>query len=954
MHRILILPGDGIGPEVTGQALRVLEAVAKRFGLALGFESGLIGGAAIDAQGTPLADETLALAKRCRAVLLGAVGGPKWDAMPVDKRPERGLLRIRKELGLFANLRPARVFPALAQASTLRPEVVEGIDLLVVRELTGGLYFGEPRGRALVSGRREARNTLVYDEVEIERIARVAFEAARGRRRHLTHVHKANVLEVSQLWVEVVNEVAKRYDDVELAHQLVDSCAMLLVREPRRFDVLLTENLFGDILSDEAAMITGSLGMLPSASLGEGGVGLYEPVHGSAPDIAGQDVANPLAAILSVAMLLEHSLGHAQAAAAVRDAVNAVLAAGHRSADLLLEGRDAARARLPRDGRPRGRAHRRRPMTAPLLRVAVVGATGAMGGELLDQLRERRFPLQELRPIATERSLGETVDWLGHELPVATDEESLRGLDLAFVCTPPAAALEWIRRALQAGVACVDFSGALSSRAEVPLLCAEREPDREALAAPLLAAPAPAALALARVLAPIGESAGLARVSATLCEAASGAGRAGVDALQAETIALFNQEDLPESELGRAIAFDCLPASGPLDAAGASELEARVSRELGRLLGEGLPRAITVLRIPTFAGMGIQRRARDRARARAGGVPRAARQGGGCDAPPPSTQGLPRAKRSARRRCWSAACGATRALRVASCSGSRSTRRSRTNAAHRRSRSLREPRALTRRLPPSRLSRWSRDAHLPPHARVRRHRLRGLADAGRGPAHRAGRARRGARGAAPPVPCAWSAPGAPMRACTREGQVAAATLETRLEPATLGRALNAKLPGDVAVVACALARDGFDPRREATGKLYRYAVWNAPRASPLRRRRFASRGAASRRRSDARKPRRALVGRHDFASFQAAGSSGRGDGPHARARRGRGRPGRRGPLRARRRRLPAPHGAKRGRHAARGRPRASRPRLDVFAPGRPRPQPSRSHRAGLRPDSGSG
>jgi 3-isopropylmalate dehydrogenase len=209
---------------------------------------------------------------------------------------------------------------------------------LVVRELTGGLYFGEPRGRALVSGRREARNTLVYDEVEIERIARVAFEAARGRRRHVTHVHKANVLEVSQLWVEVVNEVAKRYDDVELSHQLVDSCAMLLVREPRRFDVLLTENLFGDILSDEAAMITGSLGMLPSASLGAGGVGLYEPVHGSAPDIAGQDVANPLAAILSVAMLLEHSLGQHAAAAAVQAAVRAVLAAGHRTADLLNEG----------------------------------------------------------------------------------------------------------------------------------------------------------------------------------------------------------------------------------------------------------------------------------------------------------------------------------------------------------------------------------------------------------------------------------------------------------------------------------------------------------------------------------------------------------------------------------------------------------------------------------------
>jgi 3-isopropylmalate dehydrogenase len=338
MDRILILPGDGIGPEVTAQAVRVLEAVAKRFGLDLQLAEALIGGASIDAEGTPLSDATVARARESRAVLLGAVGGPKWDAMPVATRPERGLLRIRKELGLFANLRPATVFPALAAASTLRPEVVDGIDILVVRELTGGLYFGEPRGRALVSGKREARNTLVYDEIEVTRIARVAFEAARTRRRHVTHVHKANVLEVSQLWVEVVNEVAKDYADVELAHQLVDSCAMLLVRDPRRFDVLVTENLFGDILSDEAAMITGSLGMLPSASLGAGGVGLYEPVHGSAPDIAGQDAANPLAAILSVAMLLDHSLAQPAAAQAVRAAVTAVLADGHRTGDLRLPG----------------------------------------------------------------------------------------------------------------------------------------------------------------------------------------------------------------------------------------------------------------------------------------------------------------------------------------------------------------------------------------------------------------------------------------------------------------------------------------------------------------------------------------------------------------------------------------------------------------------------------------
>jgi 3-isopropylmalate dehydrogenase len=338
--RIVVMAGDGIGPEVTREARRVLEAVAPRHGIALGFEEHAIGGASIDAHGTPLHDEAVARARAARAVLLGAVGGPKWDALPVDRRPEKGLLRIRKELGLYANLRPASVFPALVDASTLRPEVVDGIDLLVVRELTGGLYFGEPRGMARVDGRREARNTMVYDEVEIARIGRVAFEAARRRRRHVTHVHKANVLETSQLWVQVIEEVAKDYGEVTLAHQLVDSCAMLLVRDPRRFDVIVTENLFGDILSDEAAMITGSLGMLPSASLGDGGIGLYEPVHGSAPDIAGKDVANPLAAMLSAAMLLEHSLDAPAAAEAVRRAVTAVLADGHRTADLLLPGEE--------------------------------------------------------------------------------------------------------------------------------------------------------------------------------------------------------------------------------------------------------------------------------------------------------------------------------------------------------------------------------------------------------------------------------------------------------------------------------------------------------------------------------------------------------------------------------------------------------------------------------------
>jgi 3-isopropylmalate dehydrogenase len=338
MHRVLLLPGDGIGPEVTAQARRVLDAAARRARIPLEFEEALIGGASIDSLGTPLSDEAMARAHECRAVLLGAVGGPEWDRLPFEERPERGLLRIRKELGLFANLRPAEVFPALLDASTLRREVVEGTEMLVVRELTGGLYFGEPRGQALVSGRREARNTMVYDEVEIARIARVAFEAARRRRGEVTHVHKANMLEVCQLWVEVVEEVSKDYPDIALQHQLVDSMAMLLLREPRNYDVIVTGNLFGDILSDEAGMITGSLGMLPSASLGEGGVGLYEPVHGSAPDIAGRDLSNPLAAILSAAMLLEHSLDAPEAAQSIRRAVADALDAGYRTADLVDSG----------------------------------------------------------------------------------------------------------------------------------------------------------------------------------------------------------------------------------------------------------------------------------------------------------------------------------------------------------------------------------------------------------------------------------------------------------------------------------------------------------------------------------------------------------------------------------------------------------------------------------------
>ncbi len=330
MSRVLVLPGDGIGPEVTTEAVAVLRMIAPE----LETEQALIGGCAIDAEGAPLSDATVARAKACGLVLLGAVGGPKWDKLSPAVRPERGLLRIRKELGLYANLRPAAVLPALADASPLKRACVDGVDLVVVRELTGGIYYGEPRGRADRDGVRRALNTEVYDEHEVARIARVAFRTARGRKKLVTNIHKANVLEVSAFWNEIVEEVAVEFPDVKLEHQLVDSAAMILLRDAPRFDVLLCPNMFGDILSDEAAMITGSLGMLPSASLGDEGRGLFEPIHGSAPDIAGQDKANPLAAILSVAMLFEHGLARGADAERIRRAVEVVLDKGYRTGDL--------------------------------------------------------------------------------------------------------------------------------------------------------------------------------------------------------------------------------------------------------------------------------------------------------------------------------------------------------------------------------------------------------------------------------------------------------------------------------------------------------------------------------------------------------------------------------------------------------------------------------------------
>lgn len=338
-QQILVLPGDGIGPEIIAQAERVLAAVCERFNLDLNWQTALVGGAAIEAQGQPLPASTLALARAADAILLGAVGGPQWDTLPMAQRPEKGLLGLRSELNLFANLRPAILYPQLAGASTLKPEVVANLDLLIVRELTGGIYFGEPRGiRELAGGVREGFNTYVYSEPEIERIAHVAFKAAQQRQGRLCSIDKANVLEVTVLWREVMTRVAPAYPDVTLSHMYVDNAAMQLVRAPKQFDVMVTGNMFGDILSDCAAMLTGSIGMLPSASLNAEQRGMYEPIHGSAPDIAGQDKANPLATILSVAMMLQYSLEAPAVALAIQQAVGRVLDQGLRTADIAQPG----------------------------------------------------------------------------------------------------------------------------------------------------------------------------------------------------------------------------------------------------------------------------------------------------------------------------------------------------------------------------------------------------------------------------------------------------------------------------------------------------------------------------------------------------------------------------------------------------------------------------------------
>lgn len=337
--KITILPGDGIGPEIVAEAEKVLSELRVGFGLAAETEHATVGGSGYEAYGHPLPESTLALARAADAVLLGAVGGPKWEGLERTLRPEQGLLGLRSELQLFSNLRPAILYPQLASASTLKPEIVSGLDIMIVRELTGGIYFGKPRGiRTLESGLQEGFNTMVYSESEIERIGRSAFEIARKRSGRLCSVDKANVLEVSELWRTVMNRIAHEFTDVELSHMYVDNAAMQLVRAPKQFDVMVTENMFGDILSDAAAMLTGSIGMLPSASLNSQARGMYEPIHGSAPDISGKGIANPLATILSVAMMLRYSLDRADLAERIEKAVGQVLDDGLRTPDIATAG----------------------------------------------------------------------------------------------------------------------------------------------------------------------------------------------------------------------------------------------------------------------------------------------------------------------------------------------------------------------------------------------------------------------------------------------------------------------------------------------------------------------------------------------------------------------------------------------------------------------------------------
>lgn len=339
MYKIAVLPGDGIGVEIVPEAVKALKAVGSRFGHEFQLTEALVGGAAYDVTGTPLPDDTLKLCQDSDAVLLGAIGGPKWDNLPVHLRPEVGaLLPLRKELALFANLRPCILFPGLVDASTLKEEVISGVDIMVIRELTGGLYFGEKSREKMPDGSQRATDILIYSSIEIERIVRFAYEAARKRRQKLCSVDKANVIETSRLWREIVGDLASEYPDVETVHMYVDNCSMQLIRNPRQFDVIVTENMFGDILTDEASMLTGSIGMLPSASIG-GKVALYEPSHGSAPDIAGQKKANPLATILSAAMMLRYSFDLEKEAQLIEQAVRLVLEEGYRTPDLMEDGK---------------------------------------------------------------------------------------------------------------------------------------------------------------------------------------------------------------------------------------------------------------------------------------------------------------------------------------------------------------------------------------------------------------------------------------------------------------------------------------------------------------------------------------------------------------------------------------------------------------------------------------
>ncbi|CAE7404867.1 leuB [Symbiodinium microadriaticum] len=604
--KILIVAGDGIGPEVMDEVKRIIAWFGENDGLTFEVEEDLVGGAAIDVHGVPLADETMAKALASDCVLLGAVGGPKWDDLDFSIKPERGLLRLRSEMELFANLRPAICFEALVDASTLKPEVVAGLDIMIVRELTGGVYFGEPRGiEDLPDGQRRGVNTQVYTSSEIQRVARVAFDLASKRDGRLTSCEKANVMESGILWREEVQKIGDaEYPNIDLSHMYADNAAMQLVRNPKQFDVMVTDNLFGDILSDAAAMLTGSLGMLPSASLGakdENGKSkaMYEPVHGSAPDIAGQGIANPIACVMSFAMALRYSFDEGAAADKLEDAVKSVLAAGFRTGDLMSDGM----TKVTTAGMGDEPGQRNRPMG---YKVAIVGATGAVGREMLNILAERNFPADEVIPLASSRSQGKEISFGEDKTLICknVDNFDFKGVDIALFAVDDPISAKLAPKAAAAGAVAIDNSAFFRMHDDVPLIVPEvNEDDIDGYTQQnIIANPNCSTAQLVLALKPLHDAAKIKRVVVATYQSTSGAGQAGMDELFRQTRAVYVNDPLEPETFTKEIAFNAIPHIGGFKDDGSTSEEWKMAVETKKMVDPAIELIATCVRIPVFVG----------------------------------------------------------------------------------------------------------------------------------------------------------------------------------------------------------------------------------------------------------------------------------------------------------------------------------------------------------------